>query len=450
MNKQAIQLSDHFTYKKILRFTIAPILMLLFTSIYGMVDGLCVSNFAGLNAYAGLNLIYPATMIIGGIGFMFGAGGSALSSKKLGEKDQYGANQVFSNMLSWALVIGVILSVIGFFTVKPIVYFLANLSKDNNPEMISEAINYGKILMLGQFGFILQMFFQDYFIVNETPGKGFLFTFAGGMTNIVGDLLLVGVFKCGVIGAAIATVCGFLVAGVGPIIYFIINKNTKINIIKCKNDIKAILQGLLNGLSEFVGNIALSICGIIFNALLLKYLGSSGVIAYGTINYVLLTFIGIYIGLSIGTAPIVGYNYGAKNYDELHNITKKSLVIVVITGLIMLALSEALAYPIALIFSNNDQEIINLTVHAMRIYSIAYVFCGISMFLSSFFTGLNNGPLSALISLLRIAIFQIGMAFLLSFLFEGEGIWWAIPVAEFLSAIFSITLLLINKKKYKY
>lgn len=450
MKKQAIQLSDHFTFRKLFRFTLSPILMLIFTSIYGVVDGLCVSNFAGLNAYAGVNLIYPATMIVGGIGFMFGAGGSALASKKLGEGDQKGANQVFSNMIYCAIITGLILSLVGFFCVEPIVNGLASLSKDSNPEMVSEATLYGRIFMLGQLGFILQMVFQDFFIVNETPTKGFLFTLGGGITNIIGDLLFVGAFKWGVTGAAIATIMGFVVAGVGPIIYFQLNKNTKIRLIKCRLDWKAIFQSLLNGSSEFVSNIALSVCGIIFNALLLKYLGSQGVIAYGTINYVLLLFLAIYIGYSIGTAPIVGFNYGAQNHEELHNVTKKSLIIIACTGLVMLGLGEGLAYPIAWIFSRNDADVINLTVHAMRIYSIAFAFCGISMFLSSFFTGLNNGPLSALISLLRIGIFQIGIVFLFSFLFQGDGIWWSVPVAEALSAMFALTLLFMNKNKYKY
>lgn len=447
---QAIQLSDHFTLKRLLKFTLGPILTLICISCYSVVDGIIISNMAGLTAYAGVNLIFPVTTIVGGLGFMFSSGGSALVSKKLGEKDQDGANKSFTNILIFTILIGVVLSVLGLFLVEPIAEAMGKITNGSTQEMVDEAVKYGQILMVFQFGFMLQMFFQSFLIVDEKPKLSFWFTMAGGITNAFFDWLFIGPFKMGVSGAAIATSMGYLVAGFGPLIYFFLKKTGTIYIVKCRFELHSIFRASFNGLSEFFGNIALAILGVIFNILLLKYIGENGVIAYGTLSYVLLPFISLFIGFSNGTNPLIAYNFGAQNKQELKNITKKALFLIGCSGLLMAALAQATAYPIALLYSHGDKEVIKLTEYALRIYSIQFLFVGFSMFLSSFFTGLNNGIVSALISIIRIIIFNIGCVILFAMLFKANGIWWSTPISELIAMIFSFLFFIFNKKKYGY
>ena len=298
-----VSISEHFTFKKIFRITIIPILMCVFGSIYGVVDGICVSNFAGDDAFSGLNLIYPATMIVGGLAFMFGSGGSALVGKLLGENKKEEANKVFSMIIIFALIVGIALSIIGFFLVNPIVQLFASIRDDITQEMIDAAIIYGRIIMLAQFTFILQFAFQSFFVIAERIKIGFLFTLSAGITNIVFDLLFVGLFKWGVIGAAVATIMGQTVGGFGALIYFIVKKDGIIHITKTRLRREPIMRACFNGLSELITNISGSIVSLLINAQSLRYVGQSGVFAYGVIMYIQYIFIAIYFGYSTGMAP---------------------------------------------------------------------------------------------------------------------------------------------------
>ena len=445
-----VSISEHFTFKKIFRITIIPILMCVFGSIYGVVDGICVSNFAGDDAFSGLNLIYPATMIVGGLAFMFGSGGSALVGKLLGENKKEEANKVFSMIIIFALIIGITLSIVGFFLVNPIVQLFASIRDDITQEMIDAAIIYGRIIMLAQFTFILQFAFQSFFVIAERIKIGFLFTLSAGVTNIVFDLLFVGLFKWGVIGAAAATITGQAVGGFGALIYFIVKKDGIIHITKTRLRREPIMRACFNGLSELITNISGSIVSLLINAQLLRYVGQSGVFAYGVIMYIQYIFIAIYFGYSTGMAPPLSYHYGAKNYKEQRNILIKSLIIILSAGVTMLVLSLALTRPLTYIFIINDETLVNITMKAIRIYSFCYLTMGISIYLSSFFTALNNGVVSGSISLFRTLIYQILFIFITPIILGNDGIWWGIVFAELSATITSIIFLLAFKKKYNY
>ena len=445
-----VALSDHFTYKKIFKITYAPILMVIFVSLYCVIDGLCIATMAGHDAFAGANLIYPIIMIVGGFGFMFGTGGAALTSMHLGEKNKNKANQTFTNIVLGTLLLGVVLSLVGFFIIEPIANALGNITQGTTAGMINEAIKYGRILMICQFAFMLQNLFQEYFIVAEKPVIGFLFALIAGLTNIIFDLILIGPAQMGVVGAAIGTVLGFIVGSIGPVIYFFFSKKSTIHFVKPNLDFRSIGRSAYNGSSEFINNVATSIISVVFNIQILKYYGQIGVEAYGIIMYVILIFIGVYIGYSVGIGPAISYHYGAKNKEELHNLFKKSLVIVGTASILMIILGESLARPIALIFSNGDSNLINLTTHAMRVWAISFFFCGSSMFVSSFFTALNNGLLSALTAFIRTLVFQISCVLIFPIFMKGDGIWWSIVIAEGLSFIFALFLLIKSRKRYGY
>ena len=439
-----IQLSEHFTYKKLIQFTIPTIIMMIFTSIYGVVDGLFVSNCVGADAFAGVNLIMPALMILGSIGFMIGTGGSALVSKTIGEGNKEKANRYFSMLLYVVTIIGFIFTVIGLIVMEPVAKLLG---AEGN--LVEICVTYGRTLIIALIPFMLQNCFQSFLIVAEKPRMGLIISIITGVLNMILDFLFIYVFKMGVFGAAVATGISQLIGGIVPLIYFI-KKSETLKLVKTKFELKPILQACANGSSEMVTNISMSLVNMLYNLQLMKYAGADGVVAYGIIMYVSFIFSGTYMGYSIGSTPIVGYHYGAENTKELKSLLKKSLKLLTITSIVMTVIGELLAKPLAGIFVSYDANLLDMTTNAIRIFSISYLISGINIFASSFFTALNNGVVSAAISFLRTLLFQIAMIFILPLIWGLNGIWIAVIFAEVLALIVSITFLVVNRKKYQY
>lgn len=439
-----IQLSEHFTYKKLIQFTVPTIIMMIFTSIYGVVDGLFVSNCVGSDAFASVNLIMPALMILGAIGFMIGTGGSALVSKTMGEGNQEKANQYFSMLLFVVTIIGFIFTVIGFIVMEPVAKLLG---AEGN--LVDICVIYGRTLIIALIPFMLQNCFQSFLIVAERPRLGLVVSVITGVLNMILDFLFIYVFKMGVFGAAFATGVSQLIGGIVPLIYFM-KKSETLKLGKTKLELKPIIQACTNGSSEMVTNISMSVVNMLYNLQLMKYAGADGVVAYGIIMYVSFIFSGTYIGYSIGSAPIIGYHYGAQNTKELKSLLKKSLKLLIITSIVMTVIGELLAKPLAGIFVSYDVNLLDMTTNAIRIFSISYLISGINIFASSFFTALNNGVVSAAISFLRTLLFQIAMIFILPLIWSLNGIWLAVVFAEVLALIVSMAFLVTNRKKYQY
>ena len=445
MKKNKIQLSDHFTYKKLLRFVFPSIIMMVFTSIYGVVDGFFVSNFAGKTSFAAINLIMPFVMVLGGIGFMIGTGGTALVSKILGEGDRKRANQTFSMMILLTLILGVILSVVGVIFLPPVARFLGATE-----EMMHDCVLYGRIVVGFTVTFMLQNVFQSFLIAAEKPKVGLAVTVAAGVTNMVLDELFIAVFHWGVAGAAIATGISQFVGGVIPLIYFLRPNSSLLHITGTSLHIRPILNACANGSSELMSNISSSVVSMIYNFQLMKYAGEDGVSAYGVLMYVQFIFIAIYVGYAIGCAPIVGYHYGAENHAELKNMLKKSIWLMGGAGVILTALAAVLAAPLAKLFVGYDEGLFELTRHAFRIFSFAFLLAGFNIFASSFFTALNNGGVSAAISFLRTLVFQTSSVLILPIFLDIDGIWLAVTVAEVFAFIISVIFLVVKRKKYHY
>ena len=446
-----IHLSDHFTYKKILRFTISPILMMFITSIYWIVDGFFLSNYASSSAFAGVNLIFPIIMIVACVGFMFGSGGAALVSKYLGEKRIEKANRTFSLLTYVTFGVGIVLGVVFFFTIRPIAQGFAGINSVNTTkEMIDNAELYGRIMMGGVVLFMMQGYFHCFFSVNETSHLGFIFSLASGLMNMFLDYLLVGLLQKGAGGAAFASLTGMFISTAGPFLYFRLRKKNLIRLGKPEFDMKDIIKSITNGSSEFVGNVSSSIISILFNIQLLKYIGEIGVSAYGIIGYVCFIFFSIFSGFTMGICPVISYNFGAKNKEELSNVVKRSFDIVAVSGIIMTSLSLALSRPLSMIFANNYPELLDLSTRAMMIYSVCYFIAGFSMFGSGLFTALNNGLISAFISICRTLVFQVTAVFTLPLFMGVDGIWLSIVVAELLSAIMTLNIVFAKQKTYGY
>ena len=440
-----VRLSDHFTYKKLFRAVIPSILMMIFTSLYTIVDGVFVSNMVGKTAFAGLNLIFPIISAIGAVGFMLGAGGSALVAKTLGEGNKERANKVFSMVIYFTIIVGVILSIVGALVVEPVAKLLGA-----DETLLPYCVTYGRILLAAIVAFMLQNAFQSFFIVAEKAPLGFLISVSAGVTNMVLDAAFVAGAKLGLAGAAYATISSQIVGAIIPIIYFSVKNKSPLRLVLTKFELKPIVRTCTNGSSEFLTNVSISIVNMLYNMQLLKYIGQDGINAYGVVQYLAFVFLATFFGYNIGSAPIISYHYGAQNYGELKNLLKKSLIIVVCTGVAMTVLSEALAKPLSMIFVSADKDLLEMTTFAMRIFGVSFVMSGISIFLSSFFTALNNGLVSAIISFMRTLVFQILAIMVMPLLFGVNGIWTAVIVAEALSLIVSITCLIVNRKKYKY
>ena len=440
-----ISLSEHFTYSKLLRFTLPSIAMMIFTSIYGVVDGIFVSNMVGEEAFTAVNFIMPVVMILSTTGFMFGTGGSALVAKLLGEKKDEKANQVFSLIVYTAAAVGMVLAVIGIIFMKKVA-----LALGADEAMAEQCAVYGRIVVAALPFFALQMAFQSLFITAEKPKLGFVVTVAAGVGNMIFDALFMGVFKWGVAGAAAATALSQAIDGIIPLIYFFRPNSSLLRLGKTVMDIRSLWKTCTNGSSELVSQASMSIVNMLYNSQLMKYIGKNGVSAYGVMMYVNLVFLAIFIGFSVGSAPIVSYHYGAENHEELKGLRQKSLVIIGIASAIMLILSQVLARPLASIFVGYNEDLLNLTTRGFRIFAVLFLFAGLNIFGSSFFTALNNGPVSAAISFLRTVVFQVGMLFLLPLIFDADGIWASVTAAEMLSAIVTVGFLVGMRKKYKY
>ncbi len=440
-----IQLSDHFTVKRLLRFTLPSIIMMVFTSIYGVVDGYFVSNFAGKTPFAAVNFIMPFLMILGTVGFMFGTGGSALVSKMMGEGSGEGANQTFSLIIYFSYVLGIIITVLGQILLRPLA---SKLGADG--AMLDDCVTYGRIILMALPAYILQMEFQSFFVTAEKPTLGLIATIVSGVTNILLDALLVAIFPLGLIGAAIATAISQIVGGLIPIVYFARKNSSLLKLTKAPFDTRALIKTCTNGSSEIMSNISMSLVAMLYNIQLLKYAGENGISAYGVMMYVNFVFLAMFIGYSIGTSPIIGYHYGTGNRKELRGILRKSIGIISILSACMLVLGFLLTKPLTQIFVGYDEQLLDMTMHGFKIFSFSFLFAGFAIFSSGFFTALNDGLTSALISFLRTLVFQISAVLLLPLIWGIDGIWISIVVAEAMAVAVSITFMIIKRNKFGY
>ena len=439
-----IGLSEHFTYKKLLKFVAPSIIMMTFLSVYSVVDGLFVSNFVGSDAVAAINYIFPVFMVFGSIGFMLGAGGSALVSKTLGEGDKEKANEYFSMLVYVTAGIGVVIALAGQFAVPEIAKLFGA-----EGVIYDYCVLYGRVLLSAQPFFILQNIFQSFFVTAEKPRLGLIVTAVAGGINIILDAVFVAGFKWGLAGAAAATVAGQVFGGVFPLVYFLRRNNSLLKLGKTRIHFKELLKSCTNGSSEFLSNVSSAVVIILYNYQVSKLVGDDGVAAYGAIGYVMMIFFSIFMGYAVGCAPLIAFNFGAKNNEELRNLFKKSLTIMAFSGLLMTGLSEALASPIIMLFGF-DGELFEMTLRGFRIYSVAFMITGFSVFGSSLFTALNNGLVSAVISFVRTLVFQIAAVMVCPIFMGLDGVWSATCFAEILALAVTVTCIFVCRKKYYY
>lgn len=444
-----ISLSEHFNYRKLLRFTFPSIIMMIFTSVYGVVDGLFVSNFVGKTPFASINLIWPFLMILGCGGFMIGTGGSALVSKTMGEGDGDKANRCFSLLVITTVVLGIAITIPGMFLLEPVALLLGA-----DEAMLPYCVTYGRIILAAQTAFMLQGVFQSFLVTAERPTLGLLVTVGAGVTNMVLDCLFIAVLDWGLVGAALATILSQVVGGVVPLVYFLLPNKSPLRLtrprMKLSESLSVIGKVSVNGSSELMTNISMSVVSMLYNYQLMRLAGEDGIAAYGVMMYVSFVFIAVFIGFAIGSAPIVGFHYGAGNHGELRSLLRKSLTLTILTGVGMAALSVALATPLSGIFVGYDEGLYELTRRGFLLYSASFLFAGFGILGSSFFTALGNGVISAAISFLRTLVFQVAAVLILPIFFDIDGIWLSVTAAEILAAGVTFAFLVGMRRRYKY
>lgn len=440
-----IELKEHFTYKKLIRFTIPSVLMVIFTSIYSIVDGLFVANFAGETPFAALNFVWPFVMFFGALGFMFGIGGSALISKVRGEGDIKRANQIFSMLIYTVIGLGIFFAFFGAFMIKPVLLLFGL-----DGQFLADSLTYAYILFAAVPVFMLQFVFQEFLVAAERPKFGFWVNFGVGMTNVGLDALFICGFHWGIAGAAWATLSGMAVGGIVPLIYFALPNKSPFRLGKTFFDGKALVKVCTNGISEFVANISASVVIVLYNYQMLKFIGEGGVAAYGVVAYINFVFWAVFFGYSFGVAPIISYHFGAQNKEELHSLFIKSLVLIFWSGIILTILAEVLTVPLVKMFIGYDEALLRMTTDGFRIYAISFLFSGFNFFASAFFTALNNGGISAVISGVRTLVLESLCVLILPLIFGINGIWGAIIVAEFLALLLSFFFFKRFKNRYGY
>lgn len=440
-----IQLSDHFTIHRLLRFTLPSIVMLIFTSIYGVVDGFFVSNFVGKTPFAAVNFIMPFLLILGCVGFMFGTGGGALIAKTMGEGDMEKANRLFSMFVYLSVVCGVVLGGVGLLILRPVAILLGA-----EGQLTEDSVTYGRIILFAIPAYVLQYEFQCLFVTAGKPKLGLYVTVAAGLTNIVLDALFVAVLPWGLEGAAAATALSQCVGGVIPLIYFSRPNTSLLRLTKTHFDGRSLRKACANGSSELMSNLSMSLVSMLYNAQLLRYAGENGVAAYGVLMYVNLIFQAAFLGYSVGTAPIVSYHYGAGNQKELQSLIRKSFLVLGVFSVAMCIAAQLLASPLSLLFTGYDPDLLEMTLRGFSIYSYSFLFSGFAIFGSSFFTALNDGLISALISFLRTLVFQVAAVLLFPLLWDLDGIWLSIVAAEAMAVVVTLSFLIVKQKKYGY
>lgn len=440
-----IQLSEHFTYRKLLRFTFPSMVMMVFTSIYGVVDGVFVSNFVGAESFAAVNLIMPFLMILGALGFMLGTGGSALVSFTLGTGKTRKANEIFSFLIYVLIGAGAVFTVGGIAFLEPMSRFLGA-----DEAMLPICVRYGRIVLSALIPFMLQSTFQSFLVTAERPNFGLYITVAAGAANMALDALFIAGFRWGVAGAALATSISQWIGGIVPLLYFALPNKSKLHLCAAKPDLRSLIKACTNGVSEFMTNISMSIVTMLYNWQLMRLMGSDGVAVFGVIMYVNFIFIAIFLGYSMGSAPIVSYHYGAGNQSELKGLLQKSLRLIAIMSVVLTGLAIAFAKPLAMIFVAYDPALLAVTVRAFSIYSLSFLLAGYNIYASSFFTALNNGVISALISFARTLIFEVAAVLVLPLLLDIDGVWSAVIAAELAALLLSAVCLVRGREKYGY
>lgn len=443
--KQQIQLSDHFGYGRLVRFTIPSILMMVITSVYGVVDGYFISNYVGKTPFAAVNFIIPFLMIVGSLGFMFGAGGSALIAKTLGEGDKEKANSIFSLITFLTVFSGIVIGFVSIIFLRPIASFLGA-----EGHMLEDAVTYGRIILIALPFLMIQYAFSSLVVTAEKPKLGLIVTIISGVLNFIGDYLFMAVFQLGVVGAALATALGQVVGGIVPLVYFGCKNSSCLHFVKLKWDTITVFKTCTNGSSELMNNLSMSLIGMLYNAQLLKYAGENGVAAYGTIMYVNFIFTSVFFGYAVGVAPVISYHYGAKHNRELRSLMKKSMNIIGLSSVVMFLAGEFLATPLSQIYVGYDAELLDMTIRAFKLYAFSFLFTGIAVFGSAFFTALNDGLTSAVISFMRTMVFQVAAVLILPLIWGLDGIWLSVIAAEFMAVVINFVFIVLKRKRHGY
>lgn len=437
-------IAKKFNLLSLLKFTVPAIIMMLFMSLYTIVDGIFISRFIGTTALSGLNIVYPFISFIHAVAIMFAAGGSAIIAIKMGEGKNDEARSAFSLIVYTGIFLGICISILGNVFIHEIIRFLGA-----SPVLERYSYDYLKIIISFTPFFILQILFQTFFITAGKPELGLRMTIVSGITNAVLDYIFMKTFGMGMAGAALATVSGYFIIAMFGIVYFL-KKRNNLYFVKVKMKWEIIKDSCINGSSEMVTDISSGVVTFLFNIVMMKYMGEKGVAAITIILYSQFVFIAVYLGFSMGTAPIISYNYGNQNKAQLKRIFKICSKLIMSSSIGVFILSLIFARYIVGFFAPEGTEVYAIAKKGFSLFAIGYLFAGYNIFSSSLFTALSNGKISAIISFMRTLVFIVLGIFFLPMVFKVNGIWLAVPFAEILSILVSMYFIKRERNNYGY
>ena len=419
--------------------------MMLFTSMYGVVDGLYLSHFSGKEAFAAITLIIPLPLLIGAWAYMIGAGGSAVIAKAIASDRQKDANEYFSFLVLISVLGSILLAGIGEIFLEPCAKLLGA-----NDEMLPFCMTYGRILIAAVPLYVLQNVFQSFLTVAEHPKIGLAINLVSAFLNMALNFVFIRITNEVVTAVALATVVSQFVGGITPFVFFVRSKSTTLRFGRPHMPMSLLGPVFANGVSEFVSEIFHPLASVMYNYKLMELTGLNGVAAYGVLMNVGFLFGSVFLGFAVGSAPLFTYKYEREDHDELHSLFIKSTISVVLMGFLLYGVACMIEGPFAAEFFGGDELLITMTEEAFALHSLSYMVMGLAVFASAFFTAIHDSRVSFLISFLRTLLFEVLAILLLPMLFDLNGVWAASLTSEVLTLLVTVGLLISKKEKYQY
>lgn len=429
----------------LLKFAAPTIFSMLLMEIFGIVDGLFVVRLIGTDALSAVNITFPIVLMSIALGMMFSSGGSALVSRRLGQKRERTARQNFSLIAVSAFVCGAVLAALGLAFLKPLLYFLGT-----NDALYGMCYEYARTTLMFVPVTIFACVFFMFYIARGKAGLGMIVTASAGLINVILDYVFIAVFDMGLFGAALATGIGYSASGVVGLLYFTFNRRGSLYLEKPKWDRFVLTKACFNGASEMVSNVSVCIITVLLNNIVMRLAGADGVAAITVVLYMQTSLMSVCFGYSMGISPLVSYNYGKRETARLQRTFAVSLRLIGLVSVGVFAFCNFATAGLVGLFVDEGTHVFDMAYKGLRLFSFTFLFMGLNVFASALFTALSNGKVSAVLSFCRTLVFVVGFLLVLPLYWQMTGVWLSMPLAEALSCLLSVYCFAKYKGVYKF
>ena len=444
MRKNALNpLSRAYTLSGLVRFALPSMVMMVFLSVYTIVDGIFISNFVGTLALGAVNIIFPLISLEMGLGIMLATGSNAIIARRLGEGDAALARQNFSLVVLVAVVCGLMVEGLALLFLPQIIDLLGA-----SAAQYPYCRDYPRAMLLFAPALFLQVGFQSYFVTAGRPKLGLLVMVGAGLVNIGLDYLLIP--RLGVAGAGLATGLGYMVPAMAGLCFFARPRGGDLYLVRPSLERGLLWRACLNGSSEMVSNMANAVSTFLFNIMFMRCYGEDGVAAITMALYFQFVFAAVYFGYSGGVAPIISYKFGNGDTAGLRQVVRDSFRFILGISLLNFTVAILVSAPALLLFAGGNREVASIAQEGFPLFAVSFLFAGVGIFASNMFTALSDGVTSALISFMRTLLFLALAILLLPLVFKEAGLWAAISVAEGMGALVALVCLVLRRPQYQY